>query len=218
MALHNLGPVVYRQGDYRRAVALLAESLDVSWELRNTHGSAICLVGIAGVTGRGKPVDAGRLLGAAETLRASIGVQWEPVDRGEFDRSVATVRMHLDAETFAAVWAEGSSLTLEQAVAVARATLPSQSSILSFARPVHLCLNVAEGGLTRREREVVSAVARGMTNREVADALFIAEKTVEMHVSNSLSKLGFRSRAQLAAWVAVRDAEKQPTIGPTEQF
>ncbi|MDQ6908153.1 MAG: LuxR C-terminal-related transcriptional regulator [Chloroflexota bacterium] len=67
--------------------------------------------------------------------------------------------------------------------------------------------------MTRREREVVSAVARGMTNREIAGAFFIAEKTVEMHVSNSLSKLGFRSRAQLAAWAAVRGGEHATATG-----
>jgi predicted ATPase/DNA-binding CsgD family transcriptional regulator len=202
MALHNLGPVVHRQGDYRGAAALLAESLTLSWELRNTHGSAICLVGIAGVIGGGaKPADAARLLGAADALRASIGVQWEPVDRGEFDRSVAIVRVHLDAATFAMAWAEGSAMPLEQAVAVARAALTP-----SLTRSVRDRADALYGGLTRREHEVVSAVARGMTNREIAEALFIAEKTVEMHVSNSLNKLGFRSRTQLAAWAVARGA------------
>jgi DNA-binding CsgD family transcriptional regulator len=56
--------------------------------------------------------------------------------------------------------------------------------------------------LTRRERDVVRLIARGKSNREIADALFIAEKTVETHVSNSLSKLGYHSRAQLAVWAA----------------
>jgi non-specific serine/threonine protein kinase len=207
MVLHNLGPVVHRQGQYRRAAELLAESLDLSWELKNTHGSAICLVGIAGVIGgRGKPADAARLLGAAEALRASISVQWEPVDRGEFDRSVAIVRKYLDEETFAALWAEGAALTLEQAVATARASLPPQLHTPALANPVHDRANATYGGLTRRECEVVSAVARGMTNREVAAALFIAEKTVEMHVSNCLNKLGFRSRTQLAGWAVARGA------------
>ncbi|MBX5446668.1 LuxR C-terminal-related transcriptional regulator, partial [Sphaerobacter sp.] len=58
------------------------------------------------------------------------------------------------------------------------------------------------GGLTRREYEVALQVALGKTNREIAADLSIGEKTVEMHVSNSLNKLGLRSRAQLAAWIA----------------
>jgi DNA-binding CsgD family transcriptional regulator len=61
---------------------------------------------------------------------------------------------------------------------------------------------VGPGLLTAREREVAVQVARGLSNKEIARALAIAEKTVEMHVSNCLSKQGFASRAQLAAWVA----------------
>jgi len=56
------------------------------------------------------------------------------------------------------------------------------------------------GGLTEREREVAALVAQGKSNREIADALIVGERTVETHVSNILSKLGFTSRAQIAAW------------------
>ena len=55
--------------------------------------------------------------------------------------------------------------------------------------------------LTVREREVAALVARGLTNRDIAQALFIGERTVETHVGNVLGKLGFGSRAQIAAWV-----------------
>jgi pimeloyl-ACP methyl ester carboxylesterase/DNA-binding CsgD family transcriptional regulator len=54
--------------------------------------------------------------------------------------------------------------------------------------------------LTAREREVASLLAQGKSNREIADALVVTERTVEGHVSNILSKLGFRSRAQISAW------------------
>jgi DNA-binding NarL/FixJ family response regulator len=64
--------------------------------------------------------------------------------------------------------------------------------------------------LTRREREVVAELTSGKTNRQIAEALSIAEKTVEMHVSNSLAKLGFQSRAQLAGWAVGRDLAPAP--------
>ncbi len=54
--------------------------------------------------------------------------------------------------------------------------------------------------LTRREREIASLVAEGLTNREIAERLFIVERTAEGHVESIRNKLGFRSRTQVAAW------------------
>jgi len=58
----------------------------------------------------------------------------------------------------------------------------------------------ALGGLTRREREVAELVAVGKANRAIGRELGIGERTVEGYVANALSKLGFTSRTQLAAW------------------
>jgi len=54
-------------------------------------------------------------------------------------------------------------------------------------------------GLTARERDVIALIARGYSNRAIAEALVISEKTAEGHVSSILSKLGYSSRAQVAA-------------------
>lgn len=59
----------------------------------------------------------------------------------------------------------------------------------------------AAGGLTRRERQVAALVAEGKSNREIAQVLFISERTVEGHVSNTLTKLNVTARTQIAAWV-----------------
>jgi DNA-binding CsgD family transcriptional regulator/Tfp pilus assembly protein PilF len=66
----------------------------------------------------------------------------------------------------------------------------------------------AFGGLTAREREVARLVAQGKTSREIADLLVLSERTAEGHVSNILGKLGFTSRAQIAAWVVERGLAK----------
>jgi DNA-binding NarL/FixJ family response regulator len=58
--------------------------------------------------------------------------------------------------------------------------------------------------LTAREREVVVLVAQGKSNRDIADALVISERTARTHVSNVLIKLGLASRTQAALW-AVRE-------------
>ncbi|MBI2324581.1 MAG: helix-turn-helix transcriptional regulator [Chloroflexi bacterium] len=55
--------------------------------------------------------------------------------------------------------------------------------------------------LTGREREVAVLVAKGMTNREIAERLTLSVRTAESHVAGIRTKLGFRTRAQIAAWV-----------------
>jgi predicted ATPase/DNA-binding CsgD family transcriptional regulator len=55
--------------------------------------------------------------------------------------------------------------------------------------------------LSRREREVAALVTEGLTNRQIAERLFIAERTAEGHVEQIRNKLGFTSRSQIAAWV-----------------
>jgi DNA-binding CsgD family transcriptional regulator len=64
------------------------------------------------------------------------------------------------------------------------------------------------GGLTAREREVAAYIARGMSNRAIADILVVSERTVETHVSNILNRLGFTSRAQIAAWAVEKGLAK----------
>ncbi len=58
----------------------------------------------------------------------------------------------------------------------------------------------AFGGLTEREREVAALIAQGKASREIAEILVVNARTVEKHIENILSKLGFTSRTQIAVW------------------
>ena len=60
----------------------------------------------------------------------------------------------------------------------------------------------AAGRLTRREGEIATLVARGLTNRQIAAALHISERTAENHVQHILTKLGLHTRTQIALWSA----------------
>ena len=77
-------------------------------------------------------------------------------------------------------------------------------------------LGPGEGGLSAREAEVARLVADGLTNRQIAARLVISERTAGNHVAHILTKLGFTSRSQIAAWCAggMSSAVSDPTHVP----
>jgi DNA-binding CsgD family transcriptional regulator len=77
---------------------------------------------------------------------------------------------------------------------------PHLERALSLQRQTHAQAAPGTGGLSAREREVAALVGRGLSNRAIAETLVISEGTAEVHVKRILSKLGFRSRAQIAVW------------------
>ena len=66
-----------------------------------------------------RPVQAARLLGAAQGLRTAINAPIPPVERPRYDRLIAAMRAELDAAIFDAAWQEGSQLSVEQLVTAA---------------------------------------------------------------------------------------------------
>ena len=97
--------------------------------------------------------------------------------------------------------ARGQALDLAQRAARTATTL-GMKVLRARAEAVIGDLTAATGPvlLSRREREVAVLVARGLTNREIARTLVVSERTAENHVQHILAKLGFGSRAQIAAW------------------
>jgi predicted ATPase len=120
LSLRNLGNVAYEQGDYGRARALHEESLALCREIGNKYNAAYCLEGLAAVVcAQGQPERGARLLGAAAALRAGIGTPLPPSERAAQERTVATARAALGEDAFAAAWAKGQTMPLEQAIAYA---------------------------------------------------------------------------------------------------
>lgn len=87
----------------------------------------------------------------------------------------------------------------EHFVRTALPSLPEEKQLLS-----RQSTRQAPGGLTAREREVALLIVQGKTSREIADLLTVSERTAESHTSNILGKLGFTSRAQIAAWTVAQ--------------
>jgi non-specific serine/threonine protein kinase len=196
--LFNLAFVAQHEGDHREAIRLLLRSLGLCQEIGVQTDVAQELLALAGSLGAlGDAKRAAQLFGAAYAFLRQSGTLIDPSDRSEHDRNITFVRGQLGEAGFAAAWAEGEAMGLDQAIAYAQA--PFASDVPSSSQPDRETQQA--GGLTRREREIAQLVAQGKSNREIGDALVIAERTVEGHVSNILSKLGFRSRAQISVWV-----------------
>jgi tetratricopeptide (TPR) repeat protein len=127
-SLYGLGTVAGDQGEYGAARALLEESLAIYRELGIKQGIAPNLEGLAALAvAQGQSERAARLYGAAEGLREAIGAPLPPAKRAEHDRSVAAVRTALGEQEFAAAWAEGRTMSIEQAVTYALEEIPGGS-------------------------------------------------------------------------------------------
>jgi predicted ATPase/class 3 adenylate cyclase/Tfp pilus assembly protein PilF len=119
-SLGFLGLLAQKQGDHRRARDLYQESLALFEDAGGRLGIAACLERLGDVAGaQGQPALAARLFGAAEALREAIGASLSPADRDEHERLVAPARTALGEEAFAAAWAAGRAMTLDEATTCA---------------------------------------------------------------------------------------------------
>ena len=188
-ALQQLGRSRLELGDIRGARRALEEALPTCLELGDRWVVPIVMGGFAGVAARtGRPRRALRLAGVAQGL-CEAGLFRMPVPvEAELERWLAPARSQLGSVA-AQVMAEGRQMRLADAVSYALADEPEEAWRSGPRRT-----------LTRRELEVATLVAQGLTNRGIAARLCLSVRTVETHVDHVLTKLGFSTRTQLAAW------------------
>ncbi|MET8795570.1 protein kinase [Nocardia sp. NPDC004568] len=193
-ALRGLGIAVWRDGDPERARRLLQDALRVNSGLNSTVINMFCLEALAWVLEI--PAEAARaamLMGAAEGLRPA-GARVTTVFRNMaalHEESERQARAALGDRRFDAAYQQGQTMGMDAAVAYA------------LGEPVAEAGGSADHAakLTRREHQVAELVAQGLSNRQIATKLVISQRTAQGHVENILTKLGFTSRAQIAAWV-----------------
>jgi predicted ATPase/DNA-binding CsgD family transcriptional regulator/transcriptional regulator with XRE-family HTH domain len=194
--LHNQGYVALGTHDEVAARDLFAESLRRQHAVSNTAGIAEGLGGLAALAvAQGRLERATRLFGAAETIRASNPALIWPAERFEIDRHTHELYARLPAAICTQLWHAGQAFSVEQAIAYA---LADEGPAIEQKLPSRV------GGLTEREREVAALVAQGATNRAIAEALVISERTVERHVANIFAKLDLSSRTQIAVLAVER--------------
>ncbi|HLY23993.1 MAG TPA: LuxR C-terminal-related transcriptional regulator [bacterium] len=195
-ALRGLGVLAVRRGDAAGALVHYTECLDLCRRVRTPGIIAECFEGLARTAAlRREHERAAVLFGAADALFQSLGGRlplW--ADESEHDRHVAAARSKMGPAAFAAADGRGRAMTVDQALEYA----------LPPAPPGRTPRDAEAETLTAREREVASLVAQGLTNRQVAARLVVTERTAETHVQNILNKLGFTSRAQIAAWAVAQ--------------
>ena len=137
--------------------------------------------------------------GPAQRALAHFGRLSMPVDAGEarleLARSLASEQPALAREEARAAFEVFRELGALRAMDAAAGVLRDLGEATGAGRR-------SQGELTARERQVLELLTRGMSNAQIADALFISEKTAGHHVSHILAKLGVRNRAEAAAWAA----------------
>jgi DNA-binding CsgD family transcriptional regulator/tetratricopeptide (TPR) repeat protein len=142
-------------------------------------------------------------LGARYSAAYARVRQAEALLRGRGSRSEAArvVQLaHVEAEALGAVLLRGE---IERLALRARIEVGARDVEVSGVGETEEPVSLAGLGLTPRELEVLSLVGQGMTNREIADRLFITPKTASLHVSHILAKLGVSNRT-MAAEIAHR--------------
>jgi predicted ATPase/DNA-binding CsgD family transcriptional regulator/Tfp pilus assembly protein PilF len=203
--LDGLGEVAIARGDFAEARERFAESLALYREMGSTRGVGIALSGFAALAAAGWRAErAVRLAGAAAALHEAGGSAIELIRHRGSEDWLAEARRALGETRAAAVWADGRALSQDAAIDYAltpdSASSPAPRGPRGGRAHPRSTPDGDPGPLTARECEVARLVARGSSNRQIAAALVISERTAEAHLSNILSKLGLSTRVQLAAW------------------
>jgi non-specific serine/threonine protein kinase len=188
-------------GDVDAADRSWRESLRAAKNFVSEGMEAICLGGLSRIaTARGDHPRAIRLAAANVQGLAERSIVSDRYWVEQLARSLEVSRSALGPRKSEQAWSEGLAMGLERAV---------EYALQETTEPV-----ADSGPLSRRELEVARLVAAGMTNRDIAEKLFISERTAEGHLEKIRNKLGFRSRTEVARW-AVEHGLVNKTLDPS---
>ncbi|MBV9547361.1 MAG: tetratricopeptide repeat protein [Chloroflexi bacterium] len=195
-SLADLADVAHQRGDVAHARALLEESLALWRQLEDPWGLAYVLEGFAELAGtQDQPALVVQLIACTTAMRERIHAPRSPASAQRMQRLLEGAQRRLGRMAANQAWAAGQQLTTDEATLLVEhadvSTIESAAAVGALAR------------LSRRERDVAELITRGLTNRQIADALIIGERTVHTHVANILAKLELNSRTQIATWGVV---------------
>ncbi|HLO18297.1 MAG TPA: LuxR C-terminal-related transcriptional regulator [Anaerolineales bacterium] len=225
--LVELSNFFYMQGNIEEFKRSFRESLSVKDSLDESEKIFILMI-ILGSLYRQRDETSSQLLGLIHYYMDII--MYSIIDQRYCLRAEEHARKTLGNDAFKSAFAEGQMMSLDEGLDLALKTVEEITEI-KLSAPIESTgpasipsQREAEkqkyGGLTVREREVAAQIAQGKSNHAIAADLFLSLKTVEAHVTRILTKLGFTSRAQIAAWAVAKGLAKAPqdldTLGREE--
>jgi predicted ATPase/DNA-binding CsgD family transcriptional regulator len=185
-ALHGLGQAAAMGGDVDETEVRFGAALKLSNEIASNHSIATSLRGLARAAFMRHQMARGlRLAAAAATIYPGHAGPLDRYPRQQLDAQITSARAAVGSRAADLAWSSGSGMNADAAVAYAQQIEPP-----------------SEGGpkLSPRERQIVALLTRGSSNKQIASALAISERTAEGHVERVRNKLGLANRAQVAAW------------------
>lgn len=187
----------WRRGFPDRALDALRSAVKSAQSYGDVLATALIVEIAAWILSDRDPGCAARLLGASTGLWQPLGAHLFGVPRllAPHHHSQQRIQRSLGRRSFRTAYHEGTRLTAGQAAALLLGDPETPSTTQPPARTV----------LTEREWEVATKIAEGLSNKQIAKALIISQRTAETHVENTLRKLSFTSRTQIAVWMTNQD-------------
>lgn len=195
---------LWAAGNRPQSSVYLRDSLRVKRDWNDQLGYPFCVDPLSWIAAaEGDWTRAAVLQGAADKMWEPIGTPlWGftlLIDQGKGWRT--RTREALGESAYQTAAQQGAQMTPEEVISYALGEKPSP--------PAHpTAAPAATSVLTKREREVVTLIAQGLTNKEIAARFVISQRTAETHVQNILAKLGLTSRTQVATWVTREDSRR----------
>jgi len=214
----NLGFVDLMDADSRSARRLFLDILDTTRLTAGINPYVLgALLGLALAAGAdGDPSVAVALHGVADELHEQAGRAFEALEVGLRDRDHARLRATLGDAAFEAAYARGRTLSQADAIALATAAAepdPGAASAVTDPAVGHVKADGSAGLLSEREREIVTLVAGGATDAQIAGQLYLSVNTVRSHLERIRDKTGARRRAELVRYAL--QAGINPVTPPT---